>query len=148
MSDRPGGLAPGRAPRCRARTASTSGTLANLPADTPLDRLVALAHSRWVVEQFYEEAKGECGLADHQGRRWDSLHRHLALAMLAYSFLVLQRAAPPAEGGLPPLTAPAGPFPDAHRCVLVWLLQDLVLWFVHSGQIRPLPAAEELTKQY
>jgi SRSO17 transposase len=77
--------------------------VANLPADAPLQRLVALAHSRWVVEQFYEDAKGECGLADHQGRRWDSLHRHLSLVLLAYSFLVHQRAAPPPAGGLPPL---------------------------------------------
>ena len=35
-----------------------------LPADTPLPRLVALAHSRWPIEQCYEDAKGECGL-DH-----------------------------------------------------------------------------------
>jgi SRSO17 transposase len=64
-----------------------------LPADTPLLRLVRLAHSRWAVEQFYEESKGECGLDDFQGRRWDGLHRHLALVMLAYSFLVQQRLA-------------------------------------------------------
>lgn len=78
---------------------------ANLPADTPLLVLVRLAHSRWAVEQFYEESKGECGLDNYQGRRWDGLHRHLALVMLAYSFLVLQRltASTMAEGGFPPL---------------------------------------------
>jgi SRSO17 transposase len=75
----------------------------NLPAETSLKRLVELAHARWPIEQFYEDAKGECGLDDYQGRRWDGLHRHLALAMLSYSFLVLQRTAPN-EGGLPPLT--------------------------------------------
>ncbi|MBV9279999.1 MAG: transposase, partial [Chloroflexi bacterium] len=80
-----------------------------LPADVPLERLATLAHARWVVEQFYEDAKGECGLGDYQGRRWDGLHRHRALAMLTYSVLTLQRpAAPdPAEGGFPPLGAPA-----------------------------------------
>jgi SRSO17 transposase len=36
----------------------------NLPADIPLRRLVELAHSRWPIEQFYADAKGECGL-DH-----------------------------------------------------------------------------------
>jgi SRSO17 transposase len=91
--------------------------LSNLPADTPLERLVALAHSRWTIEQFYEDAKGECGLADHQGRRWDSLHRHLALAMLTYSFLVLQRTGTAVAGaGFPPLrprpVAPGGAPPD------------------------------------
>jgi SRSO17 transposase len=120
--------------------------LSNLPPDTPLERLVALAHSRWVVEQFYEDAKGECGLADHQGRRWDSLHRHLALAMLAYTFLVLQRSgADPARVGLSPLRQrplpSSRPPPDPHLapagpCPLVRP--------VRTDQ--PLPAAPELTK--
>lgn len=101
----------------------------NLPAETSLERLVELAHARWPIEQFYEDAKGECGLDDYQGRRWDGLHRHLALAMLSYSFLVLQRTAPD-DGGLSPLTdrpdppgraslrprlAPPGPGPLVHR---------------------------------
>ena len=78
-----------------------------LPADTELARLVTLAHARWTIEQFYEDAKGECGLDDYQGRRWDGLHRHLALAMLTYSFLTLQRhaASDRTDGGFPPLDA-------------------------------------------
>jgi SRSO17 transposase len=59
-------------------------------ADAPLERLAALAKSRWTIEQFYEDAKGECGLGDYQGRRWGGLHRHLALSMIAYSFLMLE----------------------------------------------------------
>ncbi|MDP9475287.1 MAG: transposase [Actinomycetota bacterium] len=61
----------------------------SLGADVPFERLAALAKSRWAIEQFYEDAKGECGLGDYQGRRWDGLHRHLALSMVAYSFLIL-----------------------------------------------------------
>ena len=73
-------------------------------ADTTLQRLVQLAHARWAIEQFYEDAKGECGLDDYQGRRWDGLHRHLALVMLAYSFLVSQRLLEaPAPGDVSPL---------------------------------------------
>lgn len=88
-----------------------------LPADAPLERLVTIAHARWVIEQFYEDAKGECGLDDYQGRRWDGLHRHLALVMLTYSFLMLQRHTTDntPDGGLSPLSttvipgdAPAG----------------------------------------
>ncbi len=60
-----------------------------LGAEVSLERLASLAKSRWAIEQFYEDAKGECGLGDYQGRRWDGLHRHLALSMLAYSFLML-----------------------------------------------------------
>jgi SRSO17 transposase len=76
-----------------------------LPAETALERLVTLAHARWVIEQFYEDAKGECGLDHYQGRRWDGLHRHLALVMLAYSFLMLQRLHLPlsADEGVSPL---------------------------------------------
>ena len=79
--------------------------LSNLPADTPLERLVALAHARWVIEQFYREAKGVCGLDNYQGRSWQGLHRHLALVMLSYSFLMRQRANVPnnPDGGLSPL---------------------------------------------
>jgi SRSO17 transposase len=89
----------------------------NLPADTPLHRLAELAHSRWPIEQFYEDAKGECGLDDYQGRRWDGLHRHLALVMLAYSFLACQRWTPTAPAGFSPLWAasvlPGSPSPGA-----------------------------------
>jgi SRSO17 transposase len=55
----------------------------HLPADTPLHRLVELAHSRWPIEQCYEDAKGACGLDHSQGRRWDGLQRHRALVMRA-----------------------------------------------------------------
>lgn len=86
-----------------------------LPADTPLQRLVEVAHSRWPIEQFYEDAKGECGLDHYQGRRWDGLHRHLALVMLAYSFLARQRWLPTDPVGFSPLRraplVPGGPSP-------------------------------------
>ncbi len=67
----PGGLAAGRAPPARpgGRPKWYFLWLPGWPLETPLARLVTLAHGRWVVEQFYEDAKGACGLADYQGRR-------------------------------------------------------------------------------
>jgi SRSO17 transposase len=66
-------------------------SFSNLPADRRLEQLVPFVRGRWPIEQFYKEAKQECGLDDYQGRRWDGLHRHLTLVMLAYSFLVHER---------------------------------------------------------
>jgi SRSO17 transposase len=76
-----------------------------LPGDASLQRLVLLAHARWVIEQFYEDAKQECGLDHFQGRSWEGLHRHLALVMLAYSFLMFYRLTLPLPAGeaFPPL---------------------------------------------
>jgi SRSO17 transposase len=60
----------------------------NLPPDTPLEELAGLAHRRHAIEQFHEEAKGELGWDQYQGRLWPGFHRHAVTVMLAYSFLV------------------------------------------------------------
>jgi SRSO17 transposase len=60
----------------------------NLPLDTPLEALAGYAHRRHVIEQFHEEAKGELGWDQYQGRLWPGFHRHAVTVMLAYSFLV------------------------------------------------------------
>lgn len=65
----------------------------------PLEDMVQLAHIRWVIERFYQDAKGELGLDNYEGRLWTGLHRHVALVMLAHSYLALRqgygpRAAP------------------------------------------------------
>ncbi|HXH09060.1 MAG TPA: IS701 family transposase [Alphaproteobacteria bacterium] len=60
----------------------------NLPADTPLDELAGRAHRRHASEPFHEEAKGEPGWDQYQGRLWPGFHRHAVTVMLAHSFLV------------------------------------------------------------
>jgi SRSO17 transposase len=62
----------------------------NLASDTPLAELAGLAHRRHAIEQFHEEAKGELGWDQYQGRVWPGFHRHAVTVMLAYSFLVWQ----------------------------------------------------------
>jgi SRSO17 transposase len=62
----------------------------NLPASVALEELVAVAHRRHAIEQFHEEAKGELGWDQYQGRLWPGFHRHAVSAMLAYSFLLWQ----------------------------------------------------------
>jgi SRSO17 transposase len=90
----------------------------NLPADTPLEALAGLAHRRHAIEQFHEEAKGELGWDQYQGRLWPGFHRHAVTVMLAYSFLVWlerrqrRRAQRPGRPGDPVPPSAQAPAPD------------------------------------
>ena len=69
--------------------APTKYFFSNLPAGTPLRRLVRAAKGRWWVEQSYREMKDELGLDHHEGRGWVGWHHHVVLVMLAYAFVVV-----------------------------------------------------------
>jgi len=60
----------------------------NLPTETMREELASLAHRRQAIEPLHEEAKGELGWDQDQGRLWPGFHRHAVTVMLAYSFLV------------------------------------------------------------
>jgi len=62
--------------------------LSNAPADTPRTELVRLSGRRWPIENCFEEAKGNLGLAAYQTRSWRGWHHHMTLVMLAHHFLV------------------------------------------------------------
>jgi SRSO17 transposase len=70
-----------------------------------LDDLVGLAHVRWVIERYYQDAKGELGLDDYEGRLWHGFHRHVALVMLAHSYLTLRQSYGPEVLAHPPTEA-------------------------------------------
>lgn len=74
----------------RGQVAEVKFFWSNFAAATPVERLVELAHRRHWIEQYHEEAKGELGWDEFQGRRWDAFHRHAVAVMRAYSFLVWQ----------------------------------------------------------
>ncbi len=63
----------------------------NLPATTPLRKLVAVAKSRWMIEQSYQQMKGELGLDHFEGRSWRGWDHHVTLVFLAWAFLQTQR---------------------------------------------------------
>jgi SRSO17 transposase len=60
----------------------------NLPVSAALEELAGDAHRRHAVEQFHEEATGEVGWDQDQGRLWSGFHRHAVTVMLAYGFLI------------------------------------------------------------
>src|SRR3954470_18394060 len=57
------------------------------PAGLRLLDLARVAGRRWLVEECFEAAKQEVGLADYEVRSWRGWHRHVALAMLALALL-------------------------------------------------------------
>ena len=72
------------------------------PANTSLATLARVAGQRWTVEECFEMAKQEVGLADYEVRSWHGWYRHITLAMLALAFLVAMQvtlnASPPPTG--------------------------------------------------
>ena len=80
------------------KEAPTDFWLSNLPADTPIERLVALAKLRWRVEQDYRELKDALGLDHFEGRSWPGWHHHVTLVSVAHGFLTCERLLrPPAR---------------------------------------------------
>jgi SRSO17 transposase len=73
------------------KTAPTDYWISNLPADTPIQRLVCLAKLRWRVEQDYRELKDALGLDHFEGRSWPGWHHHVTLVSVAHGFLTCER---------------------------------------------------------
>jgi SRSO17 transposase len=67
------------------------------PQDTPLEDLVRVAGTRWVIEESFERAKGEVGLDQYEVRRWEAWYRHITLALLAHAYLEVTRLHATAE---------------------------------------------------
>jgi len=64
------------------------------PGGRGLPELVRVIGSRWPIEECFEAAKQEAGLAQYQFRLYHAWYRHITLAMLGLTFLaVLRRSA-------------------------------------------------------
>ena len=80
----------------------TTGELAFYRAYSPtpvrLSALVAVAGTRWRIEESFQSGKELTALDEHQVRRWTSWHRWTVLAMLAHALLsVLAATTPPPD---------------------------------------------------
>lgn len=81
--------------------------LLHLPATTPLADLVALARSRWPIEQQYRELKDDLGLDHFEGRTYQGWTHHVVLTAVAFTFLQIERARP-TDGPRPTLPVVRG----------------------------------------
>jgi SRSO17 transposase len=75
------------------------------PAETTLEQLVTVAGTRWSIEECFQAAKNEAGLASYQVRDYTAWYRHITLAMLAHAYLSATRAT--AEKGAPQPATPS-----------------------------------------
>lgn len=87
------------------------------PATARLIDLARVAGRRWIVEECFEAAKQEVGLADYEVRSWHGWHRHVTLAMLALALLAALRAGLNAtKGGAGPAATNSSSRSASLRC--------------------------------
>lgn len=68
-------------------------SLSNAAPETSPQRLAEMQGQRYWVERAFEDAKGECGLADYQALGWRAWHHHVTMVMLAMLFIAERRVA-------------------------------------------------------
>jgi SRSO17 transposase len=77
------------------RRSLSDGTMAFFttwcPTGTPMATLVEVEGRRWAIEDAFETAKTELGLAHNETRSWHGWHRHVSLVMLAFALLMVIR---------------------------------------------------------
>ncbi len=65
--------------------------LSNAGEEAGLEELVRAARARYWIEDCFERAKGQVGLADYETRSWEGWHHHVTLSLLALWFLVKEK---------------------------------------------------------
>jgi SRSO17 transposase len=114
--DTPGGHEDGHSVLL-ARRHRYTGTLSYYrcwaPGPVPLSRLIAIAVTRWRIEEDHQLARQSTGLDAGQVIRWKSWHRWTAICLLAYIYLAVavagqrqQDASSDLDAGLIPITVP------------------------------------------
>jgi SRSO17 transposase len=61
------------------------------PAGTGIATLAKVEGHRWAIEDAFETAKTELGLAQNETRSWHGWHRHVSLVMLAFAMMTAVR---------------------------------------------------------
>jgi SRSO17 transposase len=63
----------------------------NAEPDMPLTPMAQVTGARWRVEEFFEDGKGQLGMAQYEARSWTSWHHHMSLVALAHLFVTQTR---------------------------------------------------------
>jgi SRSO17 transposase len=61
--------------------------ISNAPADTPIEKLLRVAFTRWNVEHTFRVAKSEIGFGHFEGRSYVALMRHMILCLMVMGFV-------------------------------------------------------------
>ena len=61
--------------------------ISNAPADTPLEKQLRVAFTRWNVEHTFRVAKSEIGFGHFEGRSYVALMRHMILCLIVMGFV-------------------------------------------------------------
>lgn len=72
-------------------SSQTKVSLSNAPETMEQKTLAWMQFQRYWVERAFEDAKGQCGMADYQVRKWSGWHHHMALVMMAMVFMLHER---------------------------------------------------------
>ena len=62
------------------------------PKDTPDEKFIWVAGTRWTVETCFKESKGEVGLDHYEVRSYDGWYKHITFAMIALALLTVLSA--------------------------------------------------------
>jgi len=91
--------------------------------DWSAQKIFATYLLRWPTETFYQDGKGQLGLADYRMRSAEAIGKHWCLVFVAYSFLHLECLAPSLTNGSNPVKT----IGEACRQQAQALLQKLLL---------------------
>jgi len=78
--------------------------VSNADEETPLGTLALVTGTRWRVEEFLEDGKGDFGMSDYEARAWTSWHHHMTMVALAHLFMTITKHELQEE--IPELTLP------------------------------------------
>ena len=65
--------------------------VSNAEPDTPLETMALVTGVRCRVEEFFEDGKGQLGMAQYEARSWTSWHHHMSLVALAHLYVTQTR---------------------------------------------------------